>query len=80
MVRLEGGALTVDRQRAGRGAWLCRDSPACLDQAERRQAFERAFAVAVDGRQVDEIRSALGTEPADGRTGLGESGHRDVRG
>ena len=27
IVRLPGGALSVDRHAAGRGAWLCRDSP-----------------------------------------------------
>jgi predicted RNA-binding protein YlxR (DUF448 family) len=61
VVRLEGGTLTVARSSVGRGAWLCRDSPACIDRAESRKAFERALRGRVDGRQVDEIRSALGT-------------------
>ncbi len=29
--------------RPGRGAWLCAESPGCLDQALRRRSFERAF-------------------------------------
>ena len=43
IVRLPGGALSVDRHGAGRGAWLCRDSPGCLDEAVRRHGFQRAF-------------------------------------
>jgi predicted RNA-binding protein YlxR (DUF448 family) len=61
VVRLEGGTLTVARTSLGRGAWLCRDSPGCIDRAESRKAFERALRGRVDGRQVDEIRAALGT-------------------
>jgi predicted RNA-binding protein YlxR (DUF448 family) len=40
------GSVTPDPRRrlAGRGAWLHPD-PACLDQAERRRAFPRAFRV-----------------------------------
>ena len=61
VVRLEGGALAVGRGRPGRGAWLCRDSPACIDLALRRRAFERALRGPVDLRQVAEIRTALRT-------------------
>ena len=50
IVRLPGGALSVDRQGAGRGAWLCTGSPACLDDAVRRRGFDRAFAAAHRGR------------------------------
>jgi len=63
VVRLDGGSLVVARSSAGRGAWLCRDSPGCIDQAERRKAFERALRGRVDHGQVDEIRAALGTVP-----------------
>ncbi len=35
--------------------------PGCIDRAEGRKAFERALRGQVDGRQVDEIRAALGT-------------------
>jgi len=49
-LRIEGGGVAVDRERAGgRGAWLHR-GPLCLAQAVRRKGFARAFrrAVSVD--------------------------------
>ena len=52
IVRLPGGALSVDRHGAGRGAWLCRDSPGCLDDAVRRHGFERAFAASIDAEDI----------------------------
>jgi predicted RNA-binding protein YlxR (DUF448 family) len=60
VVRLDGGSLAVARSSAGRGAWLCRDSPGCIDEAERRKAFERALRGPVGDGQVDQIRAALG--------------------
>ncbi len=56
LVRLvmEGGAVTVDRRRAGgRGAWL-HPASSCLERALKRKAFARAFkrAVAVDGEAL----------------------------
>ena len=60
IVRLPGGALSVDRHGAGRGAWLCRDSPGCLDDAVRRHGFERAFAAAIDAGDLQQLRMHLG--------------------
>ena len=60
---------------AGRGAWLCRDSPGCIDRAQQRKAFERAFRGPVDHGQVDGIRAMLATGSAamvpDGKSGTG---------
>ena len=61
VVRLDGGTLVVARSSVGRGAWLCRDSPGCIDRAESKKAFERSLRGEVDQRQVDEIRVALRT-------------------
>jgi predicted RNA-binding protein YlxR (DUF448 family) len=60
VVRLDDGSLAVALGSKGRGAWLCRDSPGCLDQAVRRKAFDRALRGPVDRRHVDGIRVALG--------------------
>ena len=60
IVRLPGGALSVDRHGAGRGAWLCRDSPGCLDEAVRRHGFERAFAASIDADDLQQLRVQLG--------------------
>ena len=60
IVRLPGGALSVDRHGAGRGAWLCRDSPGCLDDAVRRHGFERAFAASIDAGDLQQFRAHLG--------------------
>lgn len=56
-VARKDGVPTVvwDRRRAlgGRGAWLCRGSQACLDQAVKKNAFGRAFrAGALDLREI----------------------------
>jgi predicted RNA-binding protein YlxR (DUF448 family) len=58
-VRLEDGSLSVGRSGEGRGAWLCRESTGCLDQAVRRKAFDRALRGHVDLRSLDGIRLAL---------------------
>ena len=64
VVRLGGGALALGRGRPGRGAWLCRDSPACIDLAQRRRAFDRALRGPVDHRDGGPIRVALRSGPA----------------
>ena len=44
VVRPDGGLAAVGRTRPGRGAWLCRGSPACCRcRGLRRKAFGRAF-------------------------------------
>ncbi len=37
------GTLRVGRTLPGRGAWLCAESPRCVQQAARRNAFSRAL-------------------------------------
>ena len=61
VVRLGGGSLAVGREGAGRGAWLCRDSPKCIDEAVRKKAFGRALRGRVDPCQVEAIRVELGS-------------------
>ncbi|MDL2259646.1 YlxR family protein [Deltaproteobacteria bacterium OttesenSCG-928-K17] len=52
LARGEGNGLTVvwDKNRVlgGRGAWLCRDKPECLELADKKNAFRRAFKKAVE--------------------------------
>jgi predicted RNA-binding protein YlxR (DUF448 family) len=60
IVRLSGGALSVDRHGPGRGAWLCQGSLACLEEAVRRHGFERAFAAPVPAGDVQQLRVHLG--------------------
>ena len=54
-----GGHLAVGLARPGRGAWLCAGSPACIDAAERRKAFDRALRTTVHRDAVDLLRSRL---------------------
>ena len=61
VTRTAGGSLAVGRMHPGRGAWLCRDSPVCVEQAVKRKAFDRAFRGRVEGREVERIRTALGS-------------------
>jgi predicted RNA-binding protein YlxR (DUF448 family) len=58
-VRLGDGSLALGRTLPGRGAWLCRGSVACVDQAQKRRAFDRAFRVGVSTRAVDGLRREL---------------------
>ena len=55
------GRLEVGRSRPGRGAWLCAGSPACLEQAAGRRAFDRAFRRPVAPEAVQALAGALGT-------------------
>ena len=50
----------MDRHGTGRGAWLCRDSPGCLDDAVRRHGFERAFKAAIGADDVQQLQTHLG--------------------
>jgi len=69
VVRLGDGSLTTGRTLPGRGAWLCRDSVACVDVARKRRAFERAFRAPIAAGAVDELcRTLEGT--------AGPTGHR----
>lgn len=48
VVRTAQGEISLDTtgRKAGRGAYLCRDS-ACLQKAEKRKSLERAFSSAI---------------------------------
>jgi len=44
----------------GRGAWLCRSHPAaCLEEAQRRRAVERALRTAVGNDDIERLRARL---------------------
>lgn len=59
MVAVAGGGLATGRTLPGRGAWLCAGSPACVEAAERRQAFERALRTTVHRQAVDDLKTTL---------------------
>ena len=59
MVAVPGGGLATGRTLPGRGAWLCAGSPACIDAAERRKAFERALRTTVHREAVDDLKTSL---------------------
>jgi predicted RNA-binding protein YlxR (DUF448 family) len=40
----------------GRGAWLCRESPACVEAGVRRRAFERALRGPISPEAVKRLR------------------------
>ena len=50
----------MDRHGAGRGAWLCRESPGCLQDAVRRHGFERAFAASIAPEDLQQLCVHLG--------------------
>jgi uncharacterized protein len=56
VIRREDGRLETGRTLPGRGAWLCAGSPACVEAAQRRRAFERALRGPVDAGSVDRLR------------------------
>jgi predicted RNA-binding protein YlxR (DUF448 family) len=49
----------VDRHGAGRGAWLCRDSIGCLEDAVRKHGFERAFKASIDAGDLQQLQTHL---------------------
>ena len=69
LVAASGGVLAVGRHLPGRGAWLCRGAPACLEQALLRGALARALRTSVAAEQGDlRARLAAGVM-APGRVG-----------
>jgi predicted RNA-binding protein YlxR (DUF448 family) len=66
VVRSSDGALSVGTGLPGRGAWLCRDTPGCVDLAIRRKAFERALRGPVGASEVERVRAALPSAPGPG--------------
>jgi len=67
------GSLVVGRSHPGRGAWLCRDSPACLELAVKRKAFDRALRTQTGDFQVERLRAALRSPPGE-NAGPGSEG------
>ncbi|MDY7101894.1 MAG: YlxR family protein [Actinomycetota bacterium] len=55
VVRGAGGTLDEGRALPGRGAWLCRDDPACGQLARRRGAFQRALRETVPQQEIDAL-------------------------
>ncbi|MGO9148910.1 MAG: YlxR family protein [Acidimicrobiales bacterium] len=53
------GALAVGAGPDGRGAWLCRDSPGCVELADRHRAFSRALRHPITPKAVDQLRAEL---------------------
>ena len=53
------GALAVGTSLEGRGAWLCRDAPGCVDLADRRRAFSRALRRPITPEAVEQLRAEL---------------------
>lgn len=54
------GAVRIDRNGAGRGAWLCRDgAPDCLRQAIGRKALARAFRATPEPASVERLIEAV---------------------
>jgi predicted RNA-binding protein YlxR (DUF448 family) len=59
VVRTGAGSLALGRELPGRGAWLCRESPACVDQSTKRRAFGRALRGPVDDGEVGRLSDVL---------------------
>jgi predicted RNA-binding protein YlxR (DUF448 family) len=58
-IRATGSGLELGAG-PGRGAWLCRSHPAaCLDEALRRRAVERALRTPVRNDDIEQLRARL---------------------
>ncbi|NNN13345.1 MAG: YlxR family protein [Acidimicrobiaceae bacterium] len=44
---------------SGRGAWICRESLACLDRAVDRGQFQRAFKTKLDTGQLELLKASF---------------------
>ncbi len=62
MVHAGDGALAVGTGLGGRGAWLCSDSPGCIDLAERSRAFSKALRHPIAPEAVEGLRASLAPE------------------
>jgi predicted RNA-binding protein YlxR (DUF448 family) len=63
VVRTGDGSLALGPGLPGRGAWLCRSSPGCIDEAVKRQAFSRALRDQVASVDVERLRAELASRP-----------------
>jgi predicted RNA-binding protein YlxR (DUF448 family) len=59
VIRRGDGRLEAGRTLPGRGAWLCAGSPACVDSAQQRRAFDRALRGPVDPASVQRLRAEV---------------------
>ena len=63
LIRVAGyeGTLTVDLtgRAKGRGAYLCKDNPECLEKAYKRRALERSLQMTVTAENKDEVFAQL---------------------
>jgi len=55
-VRTSDGTLAEGRTLNGRGAWLCREQPACVEAAVRRRAFGRALRGDIHIEAIERLR------------------------
>jgi len=58
LIRRSDGTLEIGRTLPGRGAWLCPDV-ACINQAERKRAFGRAFKAGLADGALDAARARM---------------------
>lgn len=58
LIRRSDGTLEIGRTLPGRGAWVCPDV-ACIDQADRRRAFGRAFKQELADGALDAVRARM---------------------
>jgi predicted RNA-binding protein YlxR (DUF448 family) len=59
IVRIADGTLAIGTGLPGRGAWLCREVPECIELAERHRSFTRALRHPVEPEAVVRLRQAL---------------------
>ena len=63
LIRVAGyeGVLTVDLtgRASGRGAYVCKDNPECLEKAYKRKALERSLQMAVTAENKDAVFAQL---------------------
>ncbi|MHB8670859.1 MAG: YlxR family protein [Acidimicrobiales bacterium] len=51
--------LGVGRHLWGRGAWVCANSMACVEEARRRRAFPRALRAPVSEAAIERLRTEM---------------------
>ena len=76
-VRLADGTLAEGRTLPGRGAWLCRNSPPCVDMAVRRRAFGRALRGEIRPEAVAALRESTADRARMGSSGYVQSDEED---
>ena len=57
-VRTPDGMLAEGRTLNGRGAWLCRESPSCVEAAVRRKAFGWALRSEIRPQAIESLRES----------------------